>query len=241
VTTDEFDTLAGTEKEIEKRRQQQLDEDTKRRGGGGGDMTFLTSSLMNLVAPTQDSTGMRLLRKMGWRIGQGVGPRTAFVKDDDQDDDDSSNLQQQMTLAPKDTPIVDYQPKTNTFGLGYDLVTNVPQVAEMRRFQQQQQDQQHEQKTRGGGSGFGLGVFDDDEEDIMLYDDEKQPGLDRKYHHTLYDDNESALSTTGIKKRKQSMSTTSGDHTIKRARCSDGHLPLKGFHLSTQPQQLGKW
>ncbi|CAO3601346.1 unnamed protein product [Absidia cylindrospora] len=238
VTTDEFDGLSGTEKEIEKRRQQQLDEDAKR--GGGGDMSFLTSSLMNLVAPTQDSTGMRLLRKMGWRPGQGVGPRTAFVNDDA--DDDSISFQQQMTLAPKDTPIVDYQPKTNTFGLGYDLVQNVPQVAEMRRFQQQQQDQlQHQHKQRPGASaaGFGIGVFDDDDDDIMLYDDE--PGSSRKYHHTLYDDNEynkEALISRETNTRKRSSSE---DRNAKKARCSDGNLPLKGFHLSIQPQELGKW
>ncbi|ORZ06474.1 hypothetical protein BCR42DRAFT_456442 [Absidia repens] len=236
VTTDEFDGLAGTEKEIEKRRHQ-LDEDVKR---GGGDMSFLTSSLMNLVAPTQDSTGMRLLRKMGWRPGQGVGPRTAFVNDDT--DNDSTSFQQQMTLAPKDTPIVDYQPKTNTFGLGYDLVQNVPQVAEMRRFQQQQQDQlQHQNKQRPGASaaGFGIGVFDDDDDDVMLYDDE--PGSSRKYHHTLYDDheyNKEAFISREANKRKHS---SSDDRNAKKARCSDGHLPLKGFHLSTQPQELGKW
>ncbi|KAI8330226.1 hypothetical protein BC941DRAFT_441289 [Chlamydoabsidia padenii] len=223
VARDEFDLFGGAEKELENR-QQQLGKDTRR----GGEMSLLTSSLMNLVAPAPESIGTRLLQKMGWRSGQGVGPRAAFV-DNDQSPNSKTGLksQQQMTLAPKDTPIVDYQAKTNVYGLGYNLMKNVPQIAEMRRFQQQQKDQ-HDRNSK-----LGIGLFDtEDDDNVILYDDE-EPGLSQKYHRTLYDASEFNMEKPTI---------VNGDQQAKeKARCPDGLLPLKGFHLSNKSQELGKW
>ncbi|KAI8078909.1 uncharacterized protein BX664DRAFT_343048 [Halteromyces radiatus] len=247
VATEEFDTLGSTEKEMSRRRQEEA-----KVGSDNSGLSFLVSDLMNLVAPTQDSTGMKLLRKMGWKPGQGIGPRTSYkpsMMDDDSEEgwqDDSSLSLQQMTLAPKDTPIVDYQPKTNTFGLGYDLVAHVPQVAEMRRFRQHQLDQQQHLKenisvkqSTSSRIGFGVGVFEDENDDTMPYDDD-QMGSFAKYHHTLYEDEDTLELSKSYNKRKY-MKDTNQDDQRKKVRCSDGHLPLKGFHVSIQAQVLGKW
>ena len=104
VATDEFDILGGTERELQaKRRQQQEDE---ARGGVG----FLGSSLMDMVAPTKESVGIRLLQKLGWKPGQGIGPRMTsrqrrMTFHHNQEDEEEEDMDQDITFAPRDTPI----------------------------------------------------------------------------------------------------------------------------------------
>ncbi len=37
--------------------------------------TDVASALEDLIKPTRNTIGVKMLRKMGWREGQGVGPR----------------------------------------------------------------------------------------------------------------------------------------------------------------------
>lgn len=91
----------------------------------------MSSALQNLIPPIEDSPGAKLLRKMGWRLGQGVGPRVSYAKLKQQDqllagpsvapsrpdipDDEASK----HSFAPRDTQIPNYPPKGDAFGLGY--------------------------------------------------------------------------------------------------------------------------
>jgi G patch domain-containing protein 1 len=86
-----------------------------------------------LPAP-KDSAGARILMKMGWRLGQGIGPRVTLrqrkMQDlqassgqnltgydiDIPDDDEEAN---KHTYAPRDTPILLVERKDNYHGLGY--------------------------------------------------------------------------------------------------------------------------
>jgi hypothetical protein len=45
--------------------------------------------------------GFRLLKRMGWRKGEGIGEKKLRRRDDDDDFDDG----QGVALAPKDTPV----------------------------------------------------------------------------------------------------------------------------------------
>lgn len=85
-----------------------------------------------LPAP-KDSAGAKILKKMGWRLGQGIGPRLSFKQKRIQDikasgrtpteedlkkidEDEEAN---KHTYAPRDTPILVVDKKTNFHGLGY--------------------------------------------------------------------------------------------------------------------------
>ena len=73
-----------------------------------------------------------LLRKMGWRPGQGVGPRVTCdqlrkqdmqsselpvsARTNEMDEDDEAR---KHTFAPRDTKVIVFRPKENHFGLGY--------------------------------------------------------------------------------------------------------------------------
>uniref|UniRef100_A0AAZ3PL23 G-patch domain-containing protein n=1 Tax=Oncorhynchus tshawytscha TaxID=74940 RepID=A0AAZ3PL23_ONCTS len=96
--------------------------------------------LEDLVAPARSSMGVELLRKMGWKDGQGVGPRVkrrlckqradsgtrAFVSasppnglSGSQDEEDGEFVPENVTFAPKDVTPIDFTPKVDLHGLGY--------------------------------------------------------------------------------------------------------------------------
>lgn len=251
VATEEFDILGGTERELAARRKQQQEEEAR-----GGGLDFIGSSLINMFGPPKDSVGVRLLRKMGWRPGQGIGPRTKRRMDDqdeEDDNDDDDGALNNMIFAPRDTPIESFQAKRDTYGLGFDLSTSVPEVAEMKRLrelarQKEMSGQEVDKKNRSSfgvfdaagrkAEAFGLGALeeDDDEEDVYRTDT-------ANYHTALYDD-EGGLTRDQVKmqsmkrKREQMEEADKSKHALT---CSDGRPPLKGFHVSDKPQQIGKW
>lgn len=242
VATEEFDILGGTERELAARRTLESE------SGDGG---LLASSLMGMFGPPKDSIGIRLLRKMGWRPGQGIGPRLKRSLDSD-DDDESEDENSDITFAPHDTPIENFSAKRDTYGLGYDLATLVPQVAEMKRLREIARQEGMDgtvvdRKNRssfgvGGGGAFGLGAFDenDGEEDDDIYG-ENQPAL-KNYHHALYDDNESGFTQDELKvQRLKSLKQTNYTQQEDKVKCSDGRPPIKGFIVSKKNEQIGQW
>ncbi|XP_075392946.1 G patch domain-containing protein 1 isoform X1 [Tenrec ecaudatus] len=95
--------------------------------------------LDDLIAPAKLSVGFELLRKMGWKEGQGVGPRVKRkprqqksdpgVKiygcalppghSEESEEEDDDYLPENATFAPKDVTPVDFTPKDNVHGLAY--------------------------------------------------------------------------------------------------------------------------
>ncbi|XP_015264223.1 PREDICTED: G patch domain-containing protein 1 [Gekko japonicus] len=90
------------------------------------------------IAPAKITIGIDLLRKMGWKEGQGVGPRVKRkarkqkpepgVKiygcalppgSEDSEEEEDEYQPENVTFAPKDVMPVDLAPKDNVHGLGY--------------------------------------------------------------------------------------------------------------------------
>ena len=86
----------------------------------------------DLVVPSSEPVGIRLLKRMGWKPGQGIGPRvTKRVRKQQQGDIDEDNmdidLPANMTFAPIDSSIIVFTNKANHFGLGYDPYKDAPE------------------------------------------------------------------------------------------------------------------
>jgi G patch domain-containing protein 1 len=70
-------------------------------------------SLVNaVVVPVADTVGIKLMRLMGWREGQGLGPRR---KRKDTNDIHES----QFTFAPREALIQKFEARKDLHGLGY--------------------------------------------------------------------------------------------------------------------------
>lgn len=88
-------------------------------------MTLALEQVM-LPAP-KDSLGGRILKKMGWRPGQGIGPRVTwrqreiqYGRDPDRTGQDVDEEAKKHTYAPKDTQPIVVPRKDDLHGLGYN-------------------------------------------------------------------------------------------------------------------------
>ena len=97
------------------------------------DSSIATSIRRALMPPLEDSAGVRLLKKMGWRPGQGIGPRVSWrtrkiqdllaagksingVDIDALDDDEEAK---RHLYPPRDTVVPRVSMKTDGYGIGY--------------------------------------------------------------------------------------------------------------------------
>ncbi|NWV83089.1 GPTC1 protein, partial [Dasyornis broadbenti] len=98
-----------------------------------------TTAFDDLIGPSKTTVGFELLRKMGWKEGQGIGPRVKrkpcrqkpdpTVKiygcalppglSEGSEDEEDEYQPENVTFAPKDVMPVDLTPKENVHGLGY--------------------------------------------------------------------------------------------------------------------------
>lgn len=98
-----------------------------------------TTAFDDLIGPSKITIGVELLRKMGWKDGQGIGPRVKRkprrqkpdpeVKiygcalppglSEGSEDEEDEYQPENVTFAPKDVMPVDLTPKENVHGLGY--------------------------------------------------------------------------------------------------------------------------
>ncbi|XP_072136125.1 G patch domain-containing protein 1 isoform X2 [Mobula birostris] len=96
--------------------------------------------LEDLICPAKVTIGVQLLRKMGWKEGQGLGPRVkrkaqrqqtdtgvkvygCSLPDEDwqqsQEEHEEEYLPENITFAPKEVTPIDFTPKDDQRGLGY--------------------------------------------------------------------------------------------------------------------------
>ena len=98
------------------------------------DSSIAASIRRALMPPLEDSAGVRLLKKMGWRPGQGVGPRVSWrtrkiqdllaagkslngVDVDALDDDDEAK---RHLYPPRDTLVPRLPMKSDAHGIGFN-------------------------------------------------------------------------------------------------------------------------
>lgn len=216
---------------------------------------------------------------MGWRSGQGIGARVLGRKRKPTDVNDAEDLDDvhaaDKLFAPKDSEIISFSNKTDVYGIGYDPYRDAPEVAEMKRLKEAKRADEEEdevdysegverKKEKGKGlkgrGGFGVGVLEDDLDDLQDDDDIYGGGSSSKglYHTMLFDeeDEDEAITFGGRSKKSDERASKRRKVASERDRdrekhgrdkkgsgkvCSDGTPPLKGFVLAKKPTQVEKW
>lgn len=214
--------------------------------------------LGGLIRPSDDTMGFTLLRKMGWKDGQGIGPkvrRTARLHDGAAPA--TSAASDTYLFAPDDKPLFTTKRKTDRAGLGHQGEGRLAQMTSSRvptgtrtSYDNEDDDEDEDngpplaifsttnkktrKKTQRGG--IGVGILNDDGSDE---DDPYAMGPRISYNRTL----------GGTKKKAPAKSMTANPalgskptFVAKRPaarpatnarRCGDGRPPLPGFILAS--------
>ncbi|KAH9940773.1 uncharacterized protein BXZ73DRAFT_88499 [Epithele typhae] len=230
--TEEMD-LGGTAAEMAKR-------------GAGAEQDPIAAALAASLAPApKDSVGARILKKMGWRPGHGVGPRLTHAQRKAQDagfldptkevtgaeaEDDVEEAKKHM-YPRRDAPVLAARRKDNFHGLGYSpgmgLVESV--------------------SGSGGGpdagpggprisAGFGLGALNDaEDDDVDVYD--SAAGLASRrtvaFDSTLGEDDQHISIGSSSARRAAAQQPRAPPGITQNF--NDGTPVLKGFVLSDKP------
>ncbi|PSN30385.1 G patch domain-containing protein 1 [Blattella germanica] len=161
--------------------------------------------LNEILQPARETVGIRLLMKMGWKPGQGVGPRVSKIEkrrmkaenkksstkiygcslpqdiDNAKSDteckssSDDENYED-ITFAPEDFQPVLCKPKDNWFGLGYSGLDRRPVLSgHISLFEPTPLKMvENKKKVLIAGQAFGVGAFEEDDEDIYSREDMSQ-------------------------------------------------------------------
>jgi G patch domain-containing protein 1 len=209
--------------------------------GSTEDEVSRRAPLMDLFRASGDTIGIKLLSKMGWREGQGIGPRvwrTAVLNEGGPaKQEDKKHL-----FAPKNTKMVSFKRKDDRKGLGFQGEDRLehPAIRDEKHSDEEGPDVVIKAKKKiPKKSAFGVGVLND-----TGSDDEDPYSLGPKISYNKI--------IGGDKKKKKKAETRAGANSnpllkdrpvfisrkINHAssgfrKCHDGRLPLQGFILST--------
>ena len=184
---DDYDTF-GTAAELRAQRAMAASEAT----GDGGRRKVIGPAIIpgpvpsDLVVPTSDPVGARLLLLMGWRRGKGIGRKGARDDSGAGGDDENGECNDEnggqgrrksrwgasTTALVDDTPRYVLHPKTNLHGVGYDPFEGAEEFRKVAhaRAKRANEDPRGLGSTRPErGEAFGVGVFEGDDPDEDVY------------------------------------------------------------------------
>ncbi|KAF5551186.1 dipeptidyl-peptidase III [Fusarium phyllophilum] len=211
--------------------------------------------LMGLLRAEGDTMGLKLLRRMGWKDGQGIGPkirRSARLELGDK----SSQAAETHLFAPDNAKMIQFVRKNDRKGLGHDGETKLSSLNPITSAADDDDDDENnfhdnglqgssflsqKSKTKPGRGGIGVGILNDNGSDE---EDPYEMGPKIRYNRVMGGDK---------KKKKAKKVTAAINPALKNApvfvsrtaragnglgRCHDGRLPLDGFVLAKLTEDL---
>lgn len=176
--------------------------------------------LKELVQPVSENIGVQILMKMGWKPGQGIGPRVkrGNKKRANGVDESSASLDSpseaddpmiaSFTFAPKDITSLPYTPKDDYHGIGYTgLSTKSVLSAPTAGTSDVTKSwlEKSKKKLLISGKAFGIGALEDDDdidiyghEDMSQYDFSELAGKQKQTKETGRSCHESIHSFDGV-------------------------------------------
>ncbi|KIV78988.1 hypothetical protein PV11_06583 [Exophiala sideris] len=213
------------------------------------------SAAIDIFRPMEETIGSKLLKRMGWREGQGIGPRIKRAANVGDEEIDTSETH---LFAPNDVRIVSLARKTDRKGLGYDgelqAAGNTSNNTQGSRQKIVRADESSDDDTTGPPSskksiprvrrtGIGSGVLNDDSGD----EDPYSMGPRISYNKTLGGDKKTKAKAKNAQSSANPLLKTKPTFISKKLaslkgalrKCHDGRLPPDGFVLADQLDSFG--
>lgn len=215
--------------------------------------------IMGLFRPEGGTMGTKLLKKMGWKEGQGIGPKVRRkaqlgLQHNFQDGN------QMHLFAPENVPMIQFIRKTDSKGLGFGGLPRLTPLGPTKTSTADQSDEDEDdqasfgrprfslaagrkktkEKSRGG---IGIGILNDTGSDD---EDPYEIGPKISYNRVIGGDKKKKKKTTPVinpivKTKPVFMSTKSlalNKVALGVRKCHDGRLPLDGFVFGKEADKL---
>lgn len=247
-------------REAEESRTLQTNEEFSGFGSTATDATR-RAGLMDVFKVTGETIGVKLLKKMGWREGQGIGPKVRRKADlGEMKIRRGDEADQTYLFAPENPPMVAFVRKTDHKGLGFAGEARLASRQEEgdksdedtdpflgRRLVTDKPKQPKPQKPRRGA--FGVGVLNDtgsDDEDPYSLGPQisynRTIGGDKKKKKAKPTEDSRALGSSNPLLSSKPVFIPKKAIAAKGAagfkKCHDGRLPLDGFLLAEEISSL---
>lgn len=225
--------------------------------------TGRNSALAGLFHVRGETMGTKLLIKMGWRQGQGIGPKVRRSANLDMKASATGEVGDTFLFAPENVCMVSFNRKKDRKGLGYSGEQRLAPLTPSTSRQNSQSDDEDEDESGpilsrprflGSGAskknkkndtvrgGIGIGVLNDTGSDD---EDAYEMGPRISYNKVIGGKSkkkkaEAAASTTSVNPSVKSKPIFISKKTaINQSRkCHDGRPPLPGFTLAQNPDPL---
>ncbi|KIX08089.1 uncharacterized protein Z518_02744 [Rhinocladiella mackenziei CBS 650.93] len=230
-------------------------------GFGTDEDLIRKSAAIDIFRPLDETIGSRLLKRMGWREGQGIGPRVKRVANLGNYDDELDETEETHLFAPEDVPIVSFPRKMDCKGLGYESELECGTDTTMKAHRRHEKPLASTESSddddigprlattrkplrRDRKTGIGVGILNDEGSDD---DDPYSMGPKISYNKVIGGDKRSKaksknpLSSTNplLKNKPTFVSKRLANLKGALRKCRDGRLPPDGFVLADQLDSFG--
>ncbi|KAJ5082671.1 hypothetical protein N7532_011714 [Penicillium argentinense] len=243
-------------KDQEESRNLQMSEGFAGFGSTAGDATR-RAGFMDLVKTTGETMGVKLLKRMGWKEGEGIGPKVRRKANLGDGLSSGINASEKTYLfAPEDPAMIAFIRKSDSKGLGFEGEARLspqnntqdePEETDSffgDRLGDQKKSNKSSKTKQSRRGGFGVGILNDTGSDD---EDPYSLGPQISYNRTLGGDKKKKKKGI-VEDRKPTIASANpllGDKPVfisKKAaatrgpggfrKCRDGRLPLDGFVLA---------
>ncbi|KAI0459228.1 hypothetical protein F5B21DRAFT_457771 [Xylaria acuta] len=223
------------------------EEDGVRRGG-----------LADLFRVQGETMGVKLLRRMGWKDGQGIGPKVRRKARLEMGSKPGAmqNAGETYLFAPDNVSMIAFIRKTDHKGLGYEGESGLTPMGNASKQEAGESSDEEilgaplrrpgllkkEKKNKFGKGGIGIGILNDtgsDDEDPFEIGPKisysRIIGGDKKKKKTGTTAANPALGAVPVFRSRKNILARSGKSLRK---CHDGRLPLDSFVFGTEADAL---
>lgn len=215
--------------------------------GSTQDDAVRQGAFIDLFRVEGETVGVKLLKKMGWKEGQGIGPKIRRKARLDGVGEDTAEMH---LFAPGNTHMISFVRKNDHKGLGFGGETKLSSLQGTGSDDVKSEDEDDDsrlslapkptKKKKAKAGGIGIGILNDTGSDD---EDPYEIGPRISYNRVIGGDKKKKKPVSGavnpLLKSKPifiSKKTAMAKAAAGLRKCHDGRLPLDGFILSSMDE-----